>query len=283
LTKPFASTELMVRCRNLLASHQLQQQFVQQAKDLELSLEQIKESETQLVHQAKMASLGQLSAGLMHEINNPLNFTNTALHLVKKRLKQLSTEDQARIEKPLQDMQEGVQRVSTIISSLRSFTHPDVASFSSFPLINAVGDAARFVQTNAVDVSLEFNIEESLTVWGNQNQLIHLFINLFQNAVDSLHEKDLARREVRASARRQADEVRVEVFDNGQGISVENQARIFDAFFTTKAVGSGVGLGLNICHRIVKQHRGRIELESTLGEYCRFIIYLPTTPTPPNS
>lgn len=283
LTKPFASTELMVRCRNLIAAYQLQQQVVRQAKDLEQSLEQIKETEVQLVHQAKMASLGQLSAGLMHEINNPLNYANTALHLVKKRLLQLSPEDQSRIEKPLHDMQEGIQRVSTIITSLRSFTHPDVSSFSSLQLAEAVGEAARFVQTNAIDINLEIDIDKSLTVWGNQNQLIHLFINLLQNSVDSVREKDVPPRHVKAHASLLGGEVRAEIFDNGLGISEENRSRVFDAFFTTKAVGSGVGLGLNICHRIVKQHRGRIELESNPGEFSRFLVYLPTTQPQLNS
>lgn len=278
LTKPFASTELMVRCRNLVSAHQLQQHLTGQTHELENALTQIKETEAQLVHQAKMASLGQLSAGLMHEINNPLNFANTALHLVKKRLAQLPTEDLGRIEKPLNDMQDGIQRVSAIISSLRSFTHPDVTSFGTINFLDVVTDAVRFVQIDRREINLQINIDNSLTVWGNRNQLIHIFINLLQNSVDSLREKNAAVRELQVHASLHAGELRAEIFDNGLGIPPENQSRIFDAFFTTKSVGEGVGLGLNICHRIVRQHRGRMDLESKAGEFCRFLLFLPVIP-----
>jgi len=280
LTKPFASTELMVRCRNLVSAHQLQQQFARQARDLASSIEQIKETETQFVLHAKMASLGQLSAGLMHEINNPLNFANTALHLLKKRMGQLPPEEQTRFDKPIQDMQDGIKRVSSIISSLRSFTHPEVGAFTNVHLAEIVQEGARFVQINPDEIKLEINIDNSLTVWGNQNQLIHLFINLFQNAVDSLRTKAAPLKELRVQASLQNGEVRTTVYDNGVGVPEENRAKIFDAFFTTKAVGAGVGLGLNICYRIIKQHEGRIDLESQAGEFCRFIVFLPAKPNP---
>jgi len=275
LTKPFSSTELMIRAHNMIAARQLQQQVEAKTRQLEEALEQIKETEAQLVHQAKMASLGQLSAGLMHEINNPLNFANTAFHILKKRIASIDHNGNEALSKPLTDIQEGIQRVVAITSSLRSFTHPDDSTFSRVDLLEIVTTALRFVQVSAQEMSIEINIGPAVHFLGNSNQLVHLFINLLQNSIDSVRQKNGALKQIRVDASIEGDEIRVICYDNGEGISAEHLDRIFDAFFTTKKVGEGVGLGLNICHRIVEQHHGKIKVESQKGEYCRFIIVFP--------
>ncbi|MDD5261531.1 MAG: ATP-binding protein, partial [Methylacidiphilales bacterium] len=282
LTKPFASTELIVRSRNLVSAYQLQKQLADKTRQLELALEQIKQTESQLVQHAKMASLGQLSAGLMHEINNPLNYANTALHLFKKRITRLASEEQESLAKPLADLQDGIQRVAGIVSSLRSFTHPDNATFHEVNLLDAIATSARFVQIDPAEILLQIQVEPTISFWGNKNQLIHLFINLLQNSVDSLREKASQTKKIEIQATIQNDEVQVIFYDNGMGISAEDQSRIFDAFFTTKKVGAGVGLGLNICHRIIQQHKARIRVESVKDEFCRFILGFPRlkSPTP---
>ena len=139
-----------------------------------------------------MASLGQLSAGLMHEINNPLNFANTALHILKKRLASSPVAGQETLAKPLTDVQDGVQRVVGIVSSLRSFTHPDNSTFERVSLSEVVTSAVRFVQFDPQQISLKVDLPEPMELWGNKNQLIHLIINFLQNAIDSLHEKGAA-------------------------------------------------------------------------------------------
>lgn len=277
LTKPFASTELMVRCRNLVASYQLQRALVDKTTELEEALVQIKQTEVQLVHQAKMASLGQLSAGLMHEINNPLNFANTALHLLKKRVTKFAEADQETIKKPLADMYDGIQRVAGIITGLRGFTHPDTSSFSPVGVRDVVETAARFVQIHPKEIDLAIEIPPETKVIGNKNHLVHLLINIMQNSVDSLREKGAPSKHLRIGTTQNNGNVVLEVFDDGKGIPKESLGKIFDAFYTTKEVGSGVGLGLNISHKIIEQHGGTVDVDSTENEFCRFTIKLPAS------
>ncbi|HUB68655.1 MAG TPA: ATP-binding protein [Candidatus Methylacidiphilales bacterium] len=275
LTKPFSSAELMVRANNIISVQNLQQQLVKKTDQLEHALEQIKETESQMVHQAKMASLGQLSAGLMHEINNPLNFANTAFHLLKKRLSATPPADLSSLSKPLADIQDGIKRVVEITTSLRTFTHPDTESFTIVDLGEAVASAVRFVQFDRQQMALHVSVPQPMMIRGNSNQLVHLFINMLQNSIDSLQEKNGAAKEIRIEASAKDDEIEVIFFDNGIGIAQEDLPRIYDAFFTTKKVGSGVGLGLNISHRIIEHHQGRIMVESKKNEYCRFRLIFP--------
>jgi signal transduction histidine kinase len=274
LSKPFASTELLVRCRNLAAAYELQQEFENKTRRLEEAMKLIKETEMQMVQQAKMASLGQLSAGLLHEINNPLNFATTALFLLKKRMLQPETPADA-LEKPMKDLQDGIRRVADIVSSLREFTHPDAKRFEAVDLNEVTTQAVRFVQIQKSEILLEMQVEVGCRIQGNANQLIHLCINLLQNAADSLREKGGAGKRIGIVGKREGGEVVLIVEDNGKGMSEEVRTRIFEAFFTTKKVGQGVGLGLSICHRIVEQHGGAIEVESLENEWCRFKLRFP--------
>lgn len=275
LTKPFSSTELVARCRNLASVYDMQQQIEERTTELEEALVLIKQTETQMVQQAKMASLGQLSAGLLHEVNNPLNFATTSIHLIKKRLSKEPHPKPELLEKPLTDLHDGIRRVSSIVSSLREFTHPDTARFERVELSDAVNTAIRFVQIPGSEVNLTKSLDGCEPIRGNQNQLVHLFINFLQNAVDSLREKGADAREIAISGRTVGDQVEITFQDNGMGIAPEEINRIFDAFFTTKKVGQGVGLGLSICHRIIQQHKGTISVESDVGEWCRFTVSFP--------
>lgn len=284
LTKPFASSELAARSRNLLIQNQLKQNLVAKTRQLEAALQQIKDTEAQLVQQAKMASLGQLSSGLMHEINNPLNFANTASHLLAKRVSKLAVEDPESLSVPLRDLQDGIRRVADIISSLRSFIHPDTSNFGQIPLKEAVETSIRFVQIPASEIDLAVSIPDDLKIWANRNQLIHLVINLLQNAVDSLREKGAPEKKIRVEATLQNGRILLICEDNGKGIKTTEKDKVFDAFYTTKPVGSGMGLGLNICYRIIQNHRGDIRIESQENDFCRFIItFHPNNPSPTTS
>lgn len=278
LTKPFASSELFVRCRNLVTSRKLQQYLEKQTKELEATLDQLKQTEAQLVHQAKMASLGQLSAGLMHEINNPLNFANTAAHIMKKRLAAVADGNREPLEKPLQDLMDGIGRVAGIVGNLRSFAHPGTGEFTVMPLADIVESAVRFVPIAAQGIELKRNIPPEHKVWGDRNQLIHLFVNLLQNSVDSVREKGEAQKEIRLESVLQNGYVCLTCWDNGKGIKASDVNKIFDAFYTTKPVGKGMGLGLNLSHRIVENHQGEIHVQSAENQYCQFTITLRSTP-----
>ncbi len=275
LTKPFSSTELLARCRNLASVYEMQQQIEDRTVRLEKALELIKQTETQMVQQAKMASLGQLSAGLLHEVNNPLNFATTSIHLIKKRLSRSPHPEPELLEKPLGDLHDGIRRVSEIVSSLREFTHPDTTRFERVNLSEALANAIRFVQIPAAEITLVQDLQGEAFIRGNQNQLVHLFINLLQNSVDSLREKGGPAAEIQVSCRVDSERVHLSFQDNGMGIPEAELVRIFDAFFTTKKVGQGVGLGLSICHRIIQQHQGTVSVESEAGQWCRFAMTFP--------
>jgi signal transduction histidine kinase len=222
-----------------------------------------------------MATLGQLSAGLMHEINNPLNFANTAFHLLKKRMAKLPQEGQEQLIRPLGDIQDGIRRVADIITGLRGFSHPNDAAFGLVDIKGSIETSVRFVRIDPSEIFLQTVVEADCRVWGSSNQLIQIFVNLLQNAVDSLKEKGDQKKEITINAETRNEEVVIEFYDNGMGIPEEALSKIFDAFYTTKEVGSGVGLGLSICQQIAKHHGGRLEVESETGKFCRFNLILP--------
>ena len=169
LTKPFASSELALRSRNLIFQQQLREGLAAKTRELERALEQIKETEAQMVHQAKMASLGQMSAGLLHEVNNPLNIANTAVHILKKRLGKLSFENPDAIETPLSDLIGNIRRAADIVGNLRSFSHPDTSNFGRLDLREIVQSAVTLTQARGSGIDLEISIPEKLAVWGNRN------------------------------------------------------------------------------------------------------------------
>jgi signal transduction histidine kinase len=279
LTKPFSTTELSVRVRNLIESRTFERKLARQNQILEGTLQQLKDTETQLVQTEKLASLGRMSAGIIHEINNPLNFTKTAIHTLKNMSKLMPEDERPDYEDILKDIQEGVDRVRTIVSDLRSFTHPNTVGFQDVQIGRVFAAALRFVSHEWKDkVDLQKNIDEELSVWGNEHQLIQVVVNLLQNAFDALRKKQFNNGEkprVAIEATMQGELAVIKVRDNGMGISQENVAKIFDPFFTTKDVGEGMGLGLAIVYRIIQAHEGRINVNSVQNEFCEFVLELP--------
>jgi signal transduction histidine kinase len=130
-------------------------------------------------------------------------------------------------------------------------------------------------------VKVEKEILECQTIWANRNQITQVLVNLLQNALHALEKKHCAESEatIWIRAREENGESLIVVRDNGEGITAENLQRIFDPFFTTKDVGEGMGLGLSICYRIMKQHGGRIQVESEPGAYAEFILHFAQRPT----
>lgn len=278
LAKPFSTTELHVRIKNLIDAHEYQRQLARQNQILEATLEQLKETETQLVQSEKLASLGRMSAGIIHEINNPLNFAKTATHMIKRQSKLLPAEDQGEFDETIKDIEEGIDRVRMIVSDLRSFTHPNTEMFEDVSIANLVTSTLRFLSHEWKDkVEMVQNYAEDETVWGNRHQLIQVLINLLQNAIDALKGKKFQadKPRIELTGLHQDEKFILVIRDNGPGISPENVGRIFDPFFTTKDVGEGMGLGLSICYRIMEAHKGRITVNSNVGEYCEFRLEFP--------
>lgn len=280
LSKPFSMTEVSVRLKNLVDSRLYQKELFQQKQHLEAALEQIKETESLLVRNEKLASLGRMSAGLIHEINNPLNYARQGILLLAHTTPLLPEKDRPEFEDTLKDVRDGVNRVIQIISDLRGFTRNSTQVSQTFDLKTVVETGVRFFSHEWKDtIKREINVPEGLEVKGDSNHFTQVLVNLVQNALDAMNSKEFPDGEspmLKISAHSQSDKILFVLRDNGPGIPQEIRDQIFDPFFTTKDVGQGMGLGLAICNRIISDHGGRIEVRSEPGLFTEFTLVLPS-------
>lgn len=246
---------------------------------LEVSLQQLKENEAQLVQSEKLASLGRMSAGIIHEINNPLNFATTGLFTLRKKGKHLAPEQQADYAEILTDVEDGLKRVQTIVSDLRMFTHPNTEQLDPVPVAEIVTPALRFLSNEFKDtVQIEKKLAEHQTILANKNKLIQVVVNLLQNSLDALKSKKFDGGEKPAiliEGRVENGRSILSLRDNGTGIDAKHLGKIFDPFYTTKDVGGGMGLGLSICHNIVQEYGGKISVKTEPGKFCEFALEFP--------
>lgn len=280
LPKPFSTTELQVRVQNLIQLHKSQRALSQQNQKLATTIEQLKDTETQLVQTEKIAALGRLSAGIIHEINNPLNFAATGLYTLRSKAKLIPDPDRDEYADTLKDVEEGVQRVKSIVSDLRTFTHPGNRGVEEVNVQEAVASALRFLShewKNKVEVQTD--LPDTLMLWADRNKFIQVLINLLQNSLDAIKAKDFAtdKPAITISGRTQDGRSILNIRDNGVGIAPEIMSKIFDPFFTTKDVGQGMGLGLSICYRIIQDYGGQIRVNSEPGAYCEFTFEFPAS------
>jgi signal transduction histidine kinase len=278
LAKPFSSTELHVRIKNLIESHQYQRKLSKQNLVLESTIDQLKDTETQLVQSEKLASLGRMSAGIIHEINNPLNFASTGLFTLRNKGKSLPAEQRQDYEEVLHDVEDGLARVKNIVSDLRMFSHPETDSRDQVEVAEVVAASLRFTSQEWKDkVQIEQKLAEHQTIWANKNKLIHVLVNLLQNSLDALKAKTFSQEKptIWIEGRLEGSRSILVCRDNGQGIDAEHLDKIFDPFFTTKEVGEGMGLGLAICYRIIQDYDGRISVRTEPGKFCEFTLEFP--------
>jgi C4-dicarboxylate-specific signal transduction histidine kinase len=281
LAKPFSSVELQARVKNLIERHRDQRKLSKQNEELSDAIEQIKETELQLVQSEKLSSLGRLSAGIIHEINNPLNYSLTGLYALRNKGKNFPAEQRAEFEVIINDVEEGIKRVRNIVSDLRTFTHPGGGTGEPVEVANTIQAAMRFLAGEWKDkVTIHQQVPPDQMLWGNRNKLIHVLVNLMQNAIDALGEKTFAEGEkpqIWITGHTMGTRSQVIVRDNGLGIEKKVLDKIFDPFFTTKDPGKGMGLGLSICYRIVQGYGGNISVRSERGQFCEFTLDFPAT------
>jgi signal transduction histidine kinase len=280
LTKPFSTAELALRLENQISMARIRREMADLNTELQAALEQIKENEVLMVRNEKLSALGRMSAGIIHEINNPLNYAGAGIHALATFTRNLPEADRADFEDVLKDIREGVERVSQIVIDLRQFTRDDNATSGDVDLAEVISRARRMVG-HQVGKEIEFNLSapEHALISGNPNQLVQVFINLFQNSIDAIHQ----RLEAQGGAPGKIDIMLepagegwvVTAADNGIGIPPEDLQKIFDPFFTSKDVGKGMGLGLSITHQILQAHRAVVDVVSLPGQYTRFSISFP--------
>jgi C4-dicarboxylate-specific signal transduction histidine kinase len=236
---------------------------------------ELRDKQEQLVQAGKLATLGELTTGVAHELNNPLNniglFVGNAEDLIK-----LGATDKEPIVRELQRAIRQVRKATEIISHLRTFGRAAPASRELISLRHVIERALSLMQEQLrlreIEVTVELGPDEPVVV-GNSIQLEQVFINLLTNSRDAV--ADSPRKAIRISGSVGSEAVEVMFSDTGRGIPPEFERRIFDPFFTTKEVGKGTGLGLSITYGIIKEHGGTISVVSRADEGATFLIRLP--------
>jgi signal transduction histidine kinase len=276
LTKPFSSLEIRTRLRNLLATAVLERDLEERNRRLQKALGELEATQAQLIHSEKLNALGSLAAGLLHEINNPLNYSLTALQLIRE---DPAVKENDLLAEVVTDIDEGMQRIRSIVGDLRAFAYPSEAEKRThFALREAVDSALRFTSHELKGLKVLDEVPEGLRVLGSRSHITQVLVNLLSNAVRSVSpERPL---EVRLGAVRSGSRVTVRVSDNGVGMDGETLRRAFDPFFTTRDVGEGMGLGLSICHTIVSNHGGRLLAHSQVGIGSELVFDLPAEASP---
>jgi signal transduction histidine kinase len=283
LTKPFSVAELRARVNGLCANNRLQRSLTENNRRLEGTIEQLKETELQLVQAEKVASLGRMSAGIIHEINNPLNFSLTALDWLTKAAGKLPPEEAEDFNDTLKDIRDGLKRVSVIVSDLRRFTHPQGGELSLVSAHQSAETALRFLKTEWKDkVDIRNEIPENFQVPAVSNRLMQVLLNLLQNSLDALRSQPEGAEapQILLAARTEENSKVLIIRDNGPGIPEHHLPKVFDPFFTTKEVGEGTGLGLSICYRLLSDFGARLTINSEEGRYCEIQILFPAAPVP---
>ncbi len=240
-----------------------------------------KQTEEELIHSEKMASLGQLAASVVHEVNNPLAGIMIYIKLFLKKYKEKKLQDE-KTEDQLLKMEKELDRTTRIIRNLLAFARQSEPSMSPVD-INKVIDAALPLvehQINLENIDLEKNLDAVLPrVQADFDKIQQVLINIMLNAIQAM--PDGGKLTITTSTARgvrladsYTDAVRIDIADTGIGIEKENMKKLFTPFFTTKEKGVGVGLGLSVVHGIIGKHKGKIDVKSTPGEGTTFTIYL---------
>jgi two-component system, NtrC family, sensor kinase len=232
-----------------------------------------REAQDRFSQAEKLAAIGTLAAGIMHEINNPLATIAACAESLE-----LSTPD---APEPLRDglrlIQSEVRRCKGITDSLLDFSRPKSGD-KALVDVNAAIERTLFIlkhhsRFKKLTVAVDLDRSLGAVVLANEEQLVQVFMSLLLNAMDAMREQGTV--ELRTRWGEDARTVLAEVVDRGEGIRRADLPKIFEPFFTTKAPGRGTGLGLSICYAIVAEHGGRIEVDSTPGEGSVFRIVLP--------
>lgn len=242
--------------------------------ELETTMSNLKNTQAELIQSAKLASLGTLSAGLAHEINNSINYVNGALSPLEKMVDQavVDQSQKAKISKLFVVMKDGLGLTVEIIKSLRNYTGLNQAKLNDVNINEVIESVLTILRNKLRDkIFVDKALDENLIVFGSVVGLNQILMNLITNALDAMPEGGT----LRISASRENEQIRIRISDTGPGIPGEIKNRIFDPFFTTKEVGKGTGLGLYIVKKEVDKHRGQIKVDSTLGQGTTFELILP--------
>ncbi len=246
---------------------------MQLAFDKEKALEELKEAQSQVILSEKMASLGILTAGIAHEINNPLNYIVGGHAAIIQHIEENHSINKEELREYLEWIKSGSDRATSIVKSLNIFSRSTehIDEYCDLHLI--INDCILMLRNkhrDRIKIVKDFMHDEA-TVLGNNGRLHQAMLNLISNAIDAIPGKG----QIIIKTKHEADLLKVLISDNGTGINSEHLQKIMDPFFTTKSPGKGTGLGLSISNSIIRDHRGSISFESIVGKGTTVMIDLP--------
>jgi two-component system NtrC family sensor kinase len=230
----------------------------------------IEEQARLLVQSEKLSSLGQLAAGIAHEINNPLTNASLGIQTLKQRLCN-ERADSDMVER-LAAVEKNIDRASLIAQELLQFSRRGETEFRPLDINHALKGSLTLLQYKLSNITLSQHLEPVPEAMGDLVKLEQVFINILSNSLESMPEGG----ELSIASMSKDGMIAVRITDTGCGIAPESQLRVFEPFFTTKDVGSGTGLGLSVSYGIIKQHRGFIELSSEPGKGTTVTVRIPT-------
>lgn len=261
--------------RARLMLFRLKTEVAEKNRQLEVTNKDLSEIKGHMLQQEKMAAIGTLSAGLLHEVNNPVNYCLMAIDLA---LEDPVAKSSPHLNECLSDARQGMKRVQQIVSDLKTFAYRNQDASgdgSEFCFGKALESAIRLVGYETKGIAIGCELPDDTQVTGDEAAIIGVLINLLDNATLAMRAANRPAPEIRVSGKWQNERLKITVQDNGPGIAPENLARVFEPFFTTREIGQGLGLGLSISYGVVKRHGGTLLAESAAGEGTRMIFDLP--------
>ena len=237
-----------------------------------------RQAQQRLAQSEKLAAVGQLAAGVMHEINNPLATILACSEALSLRLADLPEQERQPQEEYLRIVDTEVQRCRRIVDGLLDFSRPKKSAHKAAADINAIIEQTLFLLKHHERfkwLTIERQLEKGLPAFqADAERLVQCFMALMLNAMDAMNSRGVLTVRTHRNPQR-TDEIMAEFIDTGTGIRQEDLPKIFEPFFTTKPQGRGTGLGLSVAYGIVEEHRGRIEVESQMGVGTNFKVFLP--------
>jgi two-component system NtrC family sensor kinase len=284
------------------ARKNLEQRVDERTVELTQTLRDLKETQSQLIQTEKMSGLGQMVAGVAHEINNPVNFIHGNLTYINRYFQEIwglielyqnchcsSPKIDEYIEqidlefifadlpKVLHSMKIGTERIQSIVLSLRNFSRLDESEQKAVDIHEGIENTLVILNhriKNKVEILKKYDHLPLIACY--PSQLNQVFMNIIANALDAMFEAEIEKKQLEITTEKSENrQIKVRIKDNGKGIPAEVKDKLFDPFFTTKPVGKGTGLGLSICYQIIEKHQGEIEVISEPGWGTEFTIALP--------